>query len=659
MKEQKTSEYIIEQFIKFFQSKEHRLYSDAPLIPKEQDSTMFTIAGMKQFSNIFLGEKEMTDKRVITIQPCLRVGGKQNDLDEVGKTRRHNTFFYMLGNFSFGDYFKKEAIDYAYEFLNIIKLWNKDRIYITIHNDDDESFKFWQKYEIKNIFRLKDNFWEAGNTGPCGPCTEIYYNTTDDLEIDALNSIKEGNGKLLELWNIVFIEYNRISANKIVENKMKSIDTGAGLERLCSVFDKTYDNFQTDLLKPIVDLIPLESYINKCIVADHMRSICKLMNEGLLPGANERNYVLRKLIRLSVSLMNKNNLYEKKISLLPLVEITFECLNMSKESMEKIKILLEKEENLFLNIIKKGKTLIERQKEINEEVLYHLYETNGIPIDVSQLILKEMNIDFTINWKKIEECKNKHIKVSKTEINYHIPTEDLCYSHNECNSKIVHIEENNIITEKSCFFAKGGGQEGDIGILVANNKEYKIINTLRQKITLNHSVIIHVLNDVSGLNVGTEVFLAINEEYRQAHANSHSAIHLCTDYLEKKYGYICSGSFAGNNEGRIDFTINEENNIAICEELNEYVNSIIEKKIISNVFYEEIIEENVKKHQKDANSRFVHAQEGRVVQFDDYSKQFCCGTHVQNTSEIIKFNALKFQKIGSNIKRLIFVTANI
>ena len=642
-----TSELVRKKFISFFQSKNHKLYRPSSLIPKEEDSTLFTIAGMKQFIDIFLEKKSIEDKRIITIQPCLRVGGKQNDIDNIGKTSRHNTFFEMLGNFSFDDYGKKEAIELAYQFLIEELNLKKEYLFYTVHFQDEESFNIAETIVGKKVIKIKsnDNFWQAGNTGPCGYSFEIYYNIKENniSPEEAKQLIETEDKSLLEIWNLVFIEYNLQEGKKIPLEK-KYIDCGAGLERLCSVVDKTFDNFETDLLKPVLKVAEkyCDNLLNTKITSDFIKSISFLVCEGLKPGPIGRAYVLRKLIREVVQICSNPK------------EVISETVNNMKKyysflNKEEIEKVFEEENKIFKKeVLDKIPNL---PQNLNEEQAVNLYQTHGIPIKLLKNIFKNLQEE------KIKKLQEEHSKKSKAiDIPYNIPT---IYNFEEerTNSTVNFLWQDNcsvykitegefvMITGESNFYPRGGGQEGDQGIFRGKQGTGTIKNTLRKKITQKEFIILHYCELTEGiLEINEEVTLEINLDLRLGRTRAHSATHIGFESLLRK-GFDQNGSFVDDDYLRIDL-ITEGKEIDI-EEINIKTNENIIKNIPSKIYEEK--SENI----KDIN--FVKSNYGeiiRIVDFKDISKQPCGGTHVKRTGDIGLFIITKVSSIGKGNKRI-------
>ena len=678
----KTSDYVIEKFKNYFEKNDHYLHQYAPLAPTEQETTMFNIAGMQQFTDIFIGKKETKHKRIITIQPCLRV----NDLENIGKTKRHHSFFEMLGNFSFGDYFKKEAINLAFEFLTKELNINKDYLYITVHHEDQETYDIWQEKMPNKIIKIEsdDNFWRAGNFGPCGPCTEIFFDSErerfDSERENNVNlnfvktSIKNGEDRFLEIWNIVFMQYNS-TVNGLEEIKNKCIDTGIGLERLVSVVDETFDNYKTDLIEPIVtEANKFVNNITHCkIIADHMRSIVFLIGEGLLPGNEGQSYVLKNLIRRALIYID---------DLTPLIEITKKCLSRYTRNLiyiDNCKDILEKEQNKFIDIINNSKKLICLTKVIDETFVFKLFDTYGMPIEIS----KELLIDKNINWDIVEELKKEHSSVSRKKliIDFHLPTLQLDFNIYEYKSEILFlgilsddildykfvntINRNSgtclLITKESCFYPRGGGQDGDKGIIITNDKQFIVTDTIKQKISNSVYIIVHIghVSELTsnGISVGEIGTMKIDLQLRQANTRAHSATHLLSEFFIKKYDCKVVGSNVSNDYLRMDLETNlnnlKLNNLKyLLPEAELYVNNIIEQNIQRSITHEKF-EDVVGAISGD---RCNYSEIVRVVEYQGVSKQLCGGTHVKQTSDIYSFKIIEESSIRKNVRRLVAIT---
>ena len=510
---------IRESFVNFFKKNSHTEVPSSPLIPEDDPSLLFTNSGMVQFKNFFTGKKKPIDKNIVTIQKCIRAGGKHNDLENVGFTPRHHTFFEMLGNFSFGGYFKENAILMAWEYLTKELCIDKKKLFITIFNDDDESEVLWKKisgFDRNKIIKINsnDNFWSMGEEGPCGPCSEIFFDNGKKYNGGLPGSAEQDGERYVEIWNLVFMEYER-TQGKLKKLRTKCVDTGMGLERITALISETADNYDTDLFqflfKKIEEKCNLKRKSNNLvsfkIIADHLKSICMLMSEGILPSNEGRGYVLRRLIRRS--LMQVNKIHSNGAFLNDLVKTTVDKYSKFYfELNERISFIeknLKIEEEKFMETIDIGLSLLNKEiknlesNEFSPEIAFKLYDTYGFPIDVTRNILTEKKIKLDV--KKYEEIvlQNKS-KQKNTWVGSQGKSEDkvfldlikkskettfLGYEKTESESKLLYIlhkskivthvekEEKDIILifDKTPFYAEGGGQVGDTGNLYTSEKK--------------------------------------------------------------------------------------------------------------------------------------------------------------------------------------------
>lgn len=630
---------VIHRFITFFQKNNHYLHESSPLISGENDTTMFTIAGMKQFTDIFLGLNNPDHTKVITIQPCLRV----NDLDVIGHSSFHHTLFFMLGNFSFNDYFKENAIRLAYEFLFEDLKINLDFIYITVHTNDDISYNLWKSYINEDrIIKSDQNIWKAGNSGPCGYCSEIFFdrnlkNNVIDKNI-VKSKIESSDQQFLEVWNLVFMEF-QWQNNELNPLGRKSIDTGMGLERLCSIMNGSFNTYETDLLKPIMEAC---NYNN--IIADHSRAILFLCSESLKLGSYGSSYILRKLIRrcfIYCSLETLTKTIEKAY------EIYYEIYNYLDLNITIT--VINDEYNNFAPILKNAQIKINQLDIINEQSLYYLYETFGIPLEISIPIVKSMNIN--INLEILEEFSELHKQKSNKNINidFNIPTNIECYDKTELESEILYLHENILVTKSSCFYAKSGGQMGDRGEFITQFSKGKIIDTLKQPITEDKYIVLHIIKLETGkLNIGDKIKLIVNKAIRDGTTRAHSTVHIMGEIAMK----LVNGTSAGSNVENDSFHFD----IACELPLKPYLNTIIEKT-------NEIIRESIDTKIYFANRKELpndilflktanYANSVRVIEFGNYSKQLCGGTHVKNTGAIGLVIITKETAVKKNVRRI-------
>ncbi len=689
-------------FINFFKSKDHLLIESSSLIPND-DSLLFTNAGMNQFKNIFLGLGKSIYKRIITIQRCLRVGGKHNDIENIGYTYRHNTFFEMMGNFSFNSYFKKESILYAWELLTSKKWFNlnKNKLIITVNINDFETYNIWLNIldvNKNNIFLVGnkcnyinskcDNFWQMSNFGPCGYSTEIYYNINCISDIKDFLLYKDTN-KYLEIWNLVFIEYNIIDNNNITKLKYKSVDTGMGLERICSVLQNVNSNFNIDIFLELKKKISKFFNIkinNKNIfifnlISDHLRSIIYLIIDGILPSNEYRGYILRKIIRRTLTyiyLLIKNKNYILNELLYYIKNWFFKFYNFkNKKIFIKIKnIIINEEKKYFLNLFNSLNILYFYLKKIDNyknnildgKIVFLLYDTYGLPLDIIIEVCKYNN--FIVDIKKFNYFLNLQKKKSKKfsifnrnniilNLNNNIKkTKFIGYNIYCCYSKIIGILNNNIIINYfnkynveliiilsyTVLYPKCGGQIGDRGIIYNNNFKFFVYKT---KFLDNYILHIGFLK-YGCIKINDIVKVKYDYNYRFNISCNHSACHILLYILKKFFSKNIKqlGSKIKNNYFSLDFYCNFNlNNIDIYK-INRNVNKIIWKKLY---FSEKIIKN------KKINKKFIFLNKSnciRIVNFGNLIEDYCCGTHVKNTNNISLFIIKKKYNISNNIKRI-------
>lgn len=629
----KSSLYIRKKFIEFFTHRSHKLYPYCPIIDSGDTDTMFTIAGMKQFTNVFLGHEQIQDKNVITIQPCLRMGGKHNDFANIGKTKRHNTFFEMLGNFSFGGYAKETAISYAFDFLT--DLIDLNKMYFTVHPDDKESAMIWYSLVGKDkVIESEENFWQAGDIGPCGYCTEIYVTPEIISKENAKRLIDSSSDHIKEVWNLVFMQYHQTFESR-KELPHILIDTGMGLERIVSVIDGTFDNFETDLLSPIVKVVSAKDLASKRTAADFLKSTVFLLAEGLRPGQNGKNYILRKLIR-SANYLCKNP-----------IQVVEEVQKVMSDAYPGI---LTIDKSIILEEIKQANHNVfdlSSLRSIDESDACKIYHTYGVPIE--QILQHFPELDN----KRLSELVQEHKFASqkKITVSWNNSTIPLFYDHLENETIVEHIETCDekfiVVTKESCFYPRGGGQEGDRGEIIFNGEKIKVLDTLRKNLSDNYFVTMHICERVPDDLLGKNVQLKVDLKFRLAHTRAHSAVHLIGEILMRKYGYKQNGSFVGEDYFRLDLA-GEPISKEILQEAQDYANSAINLAIPKNEFI--CLANDV----KDAILMEGHNYHSkvRVIEFSGYSKQLCGGTHVSNTKEIGEIKIIKESSIGKGCRRI-------
>jgi alanyl-tRNA synthetase len=662
---------------------------------------MFANSGMVQFKNVFTGLEKRDYQRATTSQKCVRAGGKHNDLENVGYTPRHHTFFEMLGNFSFGDYFKEQAIHYAWNLITKDFGIDKNRLYVTVFHEDDEAFNFWKKiagFSDDRIIRIatSDNFWSMGDTGPCGPCSEIFYDHGDHLAGGLPGTKYEDGNRFIEIWNLVFMQYEQVSKDKRIDLPKPSVDTGMGLERIAALLQGTHDNYETDHFKKIISstseiIKTKQDQSNRSsfrVIADHLRASAFLIAEGVLPSNEGRGYVLRRIMRRG---MRHSHLLGSKE---PVFYNLFETLRdeMSGNYPELvradslIKETLKMEEEKFLVLLDRGiKILNEEISKINKilpgEIAFKLYETYGFPIDLTEDILKSKSLKF--DKERFGELMRESIELAKKnwkgsgdsaieKIWYNIKekngtTEFLGYENNQSQgvikcllkshkevSILVEGDEAIIVVNQTPFYGESGGQVGDTGEIVADNFKFEVTDTQKKL----GDLIVHYGKVKEGsIKLDDIVSLKINAERRKDMRAYHSATHLLHESLRRVLGTHVTqkGSLVEPNRLRFDFShmkpiLNEE-----IDKIENYVNTMILKK--SDVRTRLMTPDEAVENGALALFGEKYGEEVRVLSMGDddgkyFSTELCGGTHVKNTGDIGKFKIISQSSIASGVRRI-------
>ena len=691
-----SSAEIRSKFIDYFTSKGHTYVDSSPIIPPNDDKTLlFTNAGMVQFKDVFLGIKDSKYKSAVTSQKCIRAGGKHNDLDNVGFTNRHHTFFEMLGNFSFGDYFKRDAISYAWGFLTNELSIPKEKLWITVHDTDSEAKDIWlndigiEENKI-SVISTNDNFWSMGDVGPCGPCTEIFYDFGSNYEGNPPGHGDEGE-RYVEIWNLVFMQFNRLSKDKIVDLPKPSVDTGMGLERICAVMQNEHSNYDTDLFAPIINFIKdntqkkYHSEISSMkVIADHIRSISFLVTEGVRPSNEGHGYVLRRIIRRAVRHSHKINLEKSKfLDIVPIFINTLKNQYKDINQYDLIKDILSNEIEKFIETLDTGLEILDKnikkiiskeyKKEISGELLFLLYDTYGFPIDLTSTIAEENNFivdlksfEILMNQQKINSKKsNKFDTKNAIDLLTNHETYFTGYHDYENKTKILDIyidgsntevikenQEGCIIIDTCPFYAESGGQIGDSGIVFSDFGKFKVFDTQKYGVT----------NLLFGKQVEgsfkskDEVLAKIDSEKRNRIKINHSATHLLHSALIKNIDNNVKqkGSLVSDEKLRFDFSCDKALNKMALRKIEDEVNNNIDKNISSKTQImnkDQAIEEG-------AMALFgeKYDDEVRVLSFGDISTELCGGTHVNNTGDIGVFKILSESSVSSGIRRIEAIT---
>lgn len=690
----KTKE-VRDKFIEFFTRNSHKAIPSSSLVPTNDRSLMFTNAGMVQFKNIFMGLEKPSFKRAVSSQKCVRAGGKHNDLDNVGYTKRHHTFFEMLGNFSFGDYFKEEAIFYAWELLTKNFLIPADKLYITVHPEDLDALNLWKKitgFSDDKIIKIKDNFWSMGDTGPCGPCTEIFYDHGEKV-FGGLPGTKDEDGdRYIEIWNIVFMEFDQIK-NKKVPLPMKSIDTGMGLERMAAVLQGQCDNYATDLFQKIIASIEKltkvpateDKKFSHRIIADHLRSSAFLIADGVLPSNEERGYVLRRIMRRGIRHLQQLGTKEPSMHLLldDLIKITGDA-QLAKAKDFIIQVMIGEESKFQETLNHSFKVLNDEIQDLKAggilsgESAFKLYDTYGMPLDLTIDILREKGLKVDVKGFeiKMEEQKQQGKKswqgsgdekqgsvwfklqdLSSTKfVGYETLSSKGKILAIVCNNQIVEVLDKLngefwIITDQTPFYAESGGQKGDIGQITHSAYVLEVIDT--QKFLNFYAHLCKPIVMSKEIRIGDSVTLEIDSSYRDNIRKNHTATHLLHSALKKVLGdhIIQKGSLVASNRLRFDFNYDKPISLDQIEQIEYQINSIIVKNV-------EVKVSIMSKDKAEAIGAMMlfgekYDDKVRVISVgDNDSIELCGGTHVSRSGNIGLFKIAFQSSVASGIRRL-------
>ncbi len=697
------SKQIRKKFKDFFEAKQHLIVESAPMVIKDDPTLMFTNAGMNQFKDIFLGNRPITNLRIANSQKCLRVSGKHNDLEEVGHDTYHHTMFEMLGNWSFGDYFKNEAITWAWELLVDEFKISPDRLYATVFEGDKddgteldvEAKTLWEKY-LPNEHILtgnkKDNFWEMGNTGPCGPCSEIHIDLRSDEDRkkrDGSGLVNQDHPQVIEVWNLVFIQYNRKSDGKLEHLDKKHIDTGMGFERLCMALQGKQSNYDTDIFQPLIKAIALmadttygkneDADIAMRVISDHIRTVAFSITDGQLPSNNKAGYVIRRILRRAVrygfTFLNIKEPFMHK--LIPvLIDTMGDAYTELKKQSQIIEKVIKEEEASFLRTLATGIKLLDQiveqtksddYKVVSGKIAFELYDTYGFPLDLTQLILKENNLivnkrEFDDEMKAQKE-RSRSAATLETEDWIELVDDDVQefvgYDYIQTQVHIVKYrklkakkgELYQLVFNITPFYAEGGGQVGDTGYIEANGKKYSIIDVKKE-----HNQIVHIVKALPE-NTGLTFNAVVNKNKRIATENNHSATHLLHFALREILGNHVEqkGSLVNPEYLRFDFSHYQK---LTDEELAE-VEKRVNAKIRENIPNDEHREIPIGKAQEMGAMALFGEKYGdlvRVIKFGD-SIELCGGTHVKATGQIGICKIISESSVAAGIRRIEAITA--
>ena len=688
-----TYDEIRKLFLGYFEQHGHKIVPSASLIPNDP-TLLFTVAGMVPWKEILQGHIAPTYPRVADVQKCIRAGGKHNDLDEVGFDGRHHTFFEMLGNWSFGDYFKEEAIKMSWDLLtNVLKL-DPNRIVVTTHISDDEATILWKKIAGKDAIRLDgDNWWSAGDTGPCGPCTEMHYDLGADLPGGLPGTPDEDGGRFVEIWNDVFMQYDRDANGNLTPLPKKNVDTGAGLERWASILQGKRDNYDTDLFQHLMSAIQDVTHVAKTsentpsfkVIADHLRAVGFAIADGVIPSNTDRGYVIRRILRRAMrhgQLLGHHG---------PLLSALYPALvremgaaypELAREEKHVVEII-KNEENAFADMLQSGMKLLESElpklqtKTLPGAVAFKLFDTYGFPLDLTQMILRDRGIDVDVN--EFEKCMTEQRERSRADTrgtkilweSRELPAtiDSAKYSPDEnMQSRVLAILRNGefvndaapgdaveIALDRTNFYGTQGGQVGDTGELrIGTNTAVTVTEAARA-----NNIVIHKGTVVAPIHVGDVVNPVINSSVREQTARAHTATHLLQAALRRVLNTDVEqrGSRVAPDSVRFDFSFGR----AMTDE---------EKNQVENIVNDWIKQDLPVKHEEmninDAKSRGAMALFGekygdvvRVITAGDVSCELCGGTHVYHTGEIIRAHINKEKSVASGIRRITMSVGNL
>ncbi|MCX8727756.1 alanine--tRNA ligase [Gilliamella sp. B2838] len=693
----KSTAEIRQNFLDFFHSKGHEIVASSSLVPHNDPTLLFTNAGMNQFKDVFLGIDKRSYTRATTAQRCVRAGGKHNDLDNVGYTARHHTFFEMLGNFSFGDYFKHDAIHFAWELLTSKEWFNlpKEKLTVTVYETDDEAYSIWQN-EIgipkERIIRIgdnkgapyaSDNFWQMGDTGPCGPCTEIFYDHGDHIWGGPPGSAEEDGDRFIEIWNIVFMQFNRHPDGTMEPLPKPSVDTGMGLERIAAVLQHVNSNYEIDLFKKLIkdtaQIIQTKDLESKSlrVIADHIRSCAFLISDGVMPSNEGRGYVLRRIIRRAVRhghMLGAKDIFFYKL-VKPLIEVMGSAATELAHNQKMVENTLKTEEEQFLKTLERGLFLLDQElgkitgSVLPGEIAFKLYDTYGFPLDLTADVCREKNI--TIDEDGFNKCMEEQRKRARESSAFSVDysnviklddkTEFLGYQETEASGKVIAIfqgghkvesinegDEAIIVLDKTPFYGESGGQIGDKGVLTAANVEFKVIDCQKYGKSIGH-----IGNITKGsLKVGDIVTAAIDVELRERIRRNHSATHLLQAALQQILGKHVhqKGSLVNDSYLRFDFSHNQ----AITTEQLIEIENLVNQQIRRNLPVEIELMPIDQAKSKGAMALFGEKYEEivRVLTMGDFSIELCGGTHVSRTGDIGLFKITSESSIASGVRRI-------
>ncbi|MBL6449037.1 alanine--tRNA ligase [Fulvivirga sp. 29W222] len=699
------SKLVRRKFLEFFESKQHQIVDSAPLVNKDDPTLMFTNAGMNQFKDYFLGNKKAQYNRVADTQKCLRVSGKHNDLEEVGLDTYHHTMFEMLGNWSFGDYFKKEAIAWAWELLTEVYGLPKDRLYVTVFGGDEgdkldidqEAYDFWKEIIAEDRILYgskKDNFWEMGDTGPCGPCSEIHIDLREPEEIERVSGkdlVNQDHPAVVEIWNLVFMEFNRQASGELKNLPAKHVDTGMGFERLCMAIQNKSSNYDTDVFTPLISLLSEKAGIKYGadsqndiairVISDHVRAIAFAITDGQLPSNTGAGYVIRRILRRAVRYgftfldFKKPFIYELVPILVDQFDEVFPELKAQKDFVMKV---IEQEESSFLRTLENGLKKIDSvksdmtskgEKVIDGKLAFELYDTFGFPLDLTSLIARENGLSVDSEGFNAEMQKQKarsKADAAKETGDWNIvgdqeSVEFVGYEHLVADARLVKYrtikqkgkEIYQVVLDRTPFYAESGGQVGDQGYLEGNGEKVSVLDTKKE-----NDLIVHFTDKLPSNLEGTYKAV-VSEKKRKLTMSNHSATHLLHAALRSVLGEHVEqkGSLVNDKVLRFDFSHFQK----MTDEEIAKVEHIVNEKIRENIALNEKRNVPIEEAKKLGAMALFGEKYGdfvRVITFgEDYSVELCGGTHVSSTGNIGFFKIVSESSIAAGVRRIEAITS--
>lgn len=697
----KTTAEIRQSFLDFFHSKGHQVVASSSLVPENDPTLLFTNAGMNQFKDVFLGLDKRAYSRATTAQRCVRAGGKHNDLENVGYTARHHTFFEMLGNFSFGDYFKHDAINFAWEYLTSPQWLGlpKEKLWVTVYETDDEAYNIWNKevgVPVERIIRIgdnkgapyaSDNFWAMGDTGPCGPCTEIFYDHGEHIWGGPPGSPEEDGDRYIEIWNVVFMQYNRLADGTMEKLPRPSVDTGMGLERISAVLQHVNSNYDIDIFKILIaktaEIVGSTDLTNKSlrVIADHIRSCAYLIADGVIPSNEGRGYVLRRIIRRAVRhghlLGAKEAFFYKLVP--TLIEVMADAGKDVKNKQADVERLLRLEEEQFARTLERGLTLLdEALSEVKDgilsgEVAFKLYDTYGFPLDLTADVCRERNIAIDEEGfeREMEAQRLRAQAASQFGMDYNNvvrvegETKFEGYGESESLAKIIALfydgksveqisagQSAVVVLENTPFYAESGGQIGDRGYLTAQGVVFKVKDTQKYGRVFGH---IGELEQGT-LSVGQTLNAVVDSERRNRISLNHSATHLLHAALRQLLGthVVQKGSLVSDSALRFDFAHPE----AISKKQLTDIERLVNQKVRANFLIQTDIMDVEAAKAKGAMALFgeKYADQVRVLTMGDFSIELCGGIHAKRTGDIGLFKIISETAVAAGVRRIEAVT---